>query len=107
MAGVELNLAHSCIISVEPTCGHELQRPLDPFGYKFVAFADGARCDEFLVPVMDLSKIRVDTASEGTQQIQSRRRSVVSLKQSFRVRCPRILVEGDVVDYVTAKTREG
>ncbi len=56
---------------------------------------------------MDIVKVGIAAISEGTQQIQRRRRLMIALDQALRIGNPRVRREVHAVDIVAAIGRQG
>ena len=80
MAGIQLNLTHRGVVGVEAACRHKVKRSFYSAGEPLVAFPYRTRCNEFLIPVVNLTEVCIAAPCEGSKKVQCRCRGVVRLK---------------------------
>ncbi len=91
---------------VDATCRHEAKGPVDFRRHALVAQPLGRRCDELLVPQVDLGEVGEATLGEGAQEIERRGGLLVRRHEARRVGAPRVFVECLVVHHVPAERVE-
>ena len=103
MAGIELRsfeLRHG--VGIDPARVHEIERFTDPVGKVAILLGPGAPTHEIVRPGVNLMQVRIAATRKRAQQVQRRRRLVISLYHALWVRRATFRFERNVVDDVAA-----
>ena len=106
MTGVEIDLTHGGGVEIYTAGFHERQSSVDPGGDRLVLASCRTRSYELLIPMVDLTQIRITPTGECAKQVQRRSRGLVCSQEPPWIGLSGAGLEVHLVDDVASETRK-